>query len=167
MHSVDSLWCFRNEDQSYGLQPMRFLEKGLASDSLLALTWSKLTVKRTCVKQEKNTNLELMYYNFKYAFKYAYIRFYIYKIKVWTHRVLCAQLFQLCPILFDPVPWSLSVSSVHGILQARILEWVAISFSRGELTSEASIHFFYLLLGNCNPAFLRAMKTNVQRILKL
>ena len=29
------------------------------------------------------------------------------------------------------IPWSLPGSSVHGILQARILEWVAISFSRG------------------------------------
>ena len=35
------------------------------------------------------------------------------------------------PTLFDPVDWSLSGSSVHGILQASILEWVAISFSRG------------------------------------
>ena len=33
--------------------------------------------------------------------------------------------------LFDPVDCSLPGSSVHGILQARILEWVAISFSRG------------------------------------
>ena len=31
----------------------------------------------------------------------------------------------------DPVDYSLPCSSVHGILQARILEWVAISFSRG------------------------------------
>ena len=33
--------------------------------------------------------------------------------------------------LCDPVDYSLSGSSVHGILQARILEWVAICFSRG------------------------------------
>ena len=33
--------------------------------------------------------------------------------------------------LCDPVDCSLAGSSVHGILQARILEWVAISFSRG------------------------------------
>ena len=31
----------------------------------------------------------------------------------------------------DPMDWNLPNSSVHGILQARILEWVAISFSRG------------------------------------
>ena len=38
---------------------------------------------------------------------------------------------QSCPILWDPTDSSQPESSVHGILQARILEWVAISFSRG------------------------------------
>ena len=38
---------------------------------------------------------------------------------------------QLCPTLWDPMDCSPPGSSVHGILQARILEWVAISFSRG------------------------------------
>ena len=38
---------------------------------------------------------------------------------------------QLCPTLCDPMGCSLPGSSVHGILQARILEWVASSFSRG------------------------------------
>ena len=37
---------------------------------------------------------------------------------------------QLCPTLCDPVDCSTSGSSVHGILQARILGWVAIPFSR-------------------------------------
>ena len=36
---------------------------------------------------------------------------------------------QLYPVLYDPMDCSLLGSSVHGILQARILEWVAISFS--------------------------------------
>ena len=38
---------------------------------------------------------------------------------------------QLCPTLCDTMGCSLSVSSAHGILQARILEWVAIPFSTG------------------------------------
>ena len=37
---------------------------------------------------------------------------------------------QLCLILCDPMDYSLSGSSVHVVLQARILEWVAIPFSR-------------------------------------
>jgi len=36
-----------------------------------------------------------------------------------------------CPALCDPVGCSLPDSSVHAILQERILEWVAIRFSRG------------------------------------
>ena len=36
-----------------------------------------------------------------------------------------------CPTLCDPMDCSQPDSSVDGILQARILEWVAISFSRG------------------------------------
>ena len=40
-----------------------------------------------------------------------------------------SEVAQLCPTLWDPMDCSLLRSSVHGILQARILEWVAISFS--------------------------------------
>ena len=39
------------------------------------------------------------------------------------------EVVQSCPTLFDPVDCSPPGSSVHGILQARILEWGAISFS--------------------------------------
>ena len=42
-----------------------------------------------------------------------------------------SEVAQLCPTLCDPVDCSLPGSSVQGISQARILEWVAISFSRG------------------------------------
>ena len=38
---------------------------------------------------------------------------------------------QSCLTLCDPMDYSPPVSSVHGISQARILEWVAIPFSRG------------------------------------
>ena len=38
---------------------------------------------------------------------------------------------QSCPTLCDPLDCSLPGSSVHGILQAIILEWIVISFSRG------------------------------------
>ena len=43
---------------------------------------------------------------------------------------LSAKLLQLCPTLYDTKDCSLPGSSVHGILQARILESVAVSFSR-------------------------------------
>ena len=41
-----------------------------------------------------------------------------------------SEVAQSCPTLCDPMDYSLPGSSVHGIFQARILEWVAISFSR-------------------------------------
>ena len=40
-----------------------------------------------------------------------------------------AKSLQSCPTLCDPIDGSLPGFSVHGILQARTLEWVAISFS--------------------------------------
>ena len=40
-----------------------------------------------------------------------------------------SEVSQLCPTLSDPMDCSLSGSSVHGIFQARVLEWGAIAFS--------------------------------------
>ena len=45
----------------------------------------------------------------------------------WT---VCVFVAQSCLTLCGPMDCSLPASSVHGILQARILEWVAIPFSR-------------------------------------
>ena len=45
---------------------------------------------------------------------------------------------QSCLTLFDPMDCSPPYSSVHGILQARILEWVAIPFSRGSFPTQGS-----------------------------
>ena len=45
----------------------------------------------------------------------------------YVHR----KMLQLCLTLCDPTVCSLPGSSVRGILQARLLEWVAIPFSRG------------------------------------
>ena len=42
-----------------------------------------------------------------------------------------SEVAQSCPTLCNPMDCSLPVSSVHGIFQARVLEWIAISFSRG------------------------------------
>ena len=52
-----------------------------------------------------------------------YINIFFYfriEVKLLSHVRLC-----------DPMDCSLQVSSVHGTFQARVLEWVAISFSRG------------------------------------
>ena len=42
-----------------------------------------------------------------------------------------SEVAQSCPTLCDPMGCSLAGSSVHGIFQAIVPEWIAISFSRG------------------------------------
>ena len=44
---------------------------------------------------------------------------------------VCAKSLQSCLTLYDPVDCCPPGSSVHGILQARILEWVSMPSSRG------------------------------------
>ena len=48
---------------------------------------------------------------------------------LYTAAAAAAKLHQSCPTLCDPIDGSPPGSPVHGILQARTLEWVAISFS--------------------------------------
>ena len=57
-------------------------------------------------------------------------------LEVWSFNVLLDEicvsikLLQSCPTLCDPMDCSFPGSSVHGIFQARVLEWGAIAFSR-------------------------------------
>ena len=54
------------------------------------------------------------------------------KVCPWSEQVKVtseSEVAQSCPTLCDPMVCSLPGSSVHGILQARVLEWVAVSFS--------------------------------------
>ena len=57
------------------------------------------------------------------------------------HVCVC-KVTQLCLTLCDPMDYSPPGSSVHGILQARILEWVSISFSRGSSLSRDRTQVF-------------------------
>ena len=56
-----------------------------------------------------------------------------------------AKLLQSCLILCDLVDRSQIGSSVHGIVQVRILEWVAISFSRGSSPTRDRICRFFTI----------------------
>ena len=53
------------------------------------------------------------------------------KINIFTHCACVCLVSQSCLTLWNPVDCSLPGSSVHGIFQARILEWVDISSPRG------------------------------------
>ena len=64
---------------------------------------------------------------------YTYIHTYIY-IYTHTHSVFVCLFAQLCPTLCNLMDYSRSGSSVHRILQARILEWSGLPFpSPGDL----------------------------------
>ena len=54
---------------------------------------------------------------------------------IYAHTRLSCFLTKLCPTLCDPMDCSLPGFSIHGIFQARILEWVAISFSNTQTYS--------------------------------
>ena len=61
------------------------------------------------------------------------------------HSVLFAVLVtKLCPTLCDPMDCSPPVSSLHGISQARKLEWIAISFSRGSSQPRNWTHISFI-----------------------
>ena len=50
-------------------------------------------------------------------------------------------------LVCDPMDWSLPGTSVHGISQARILEWVAISFSRGSCQPKDQTYISFIAGG--------------------
>jgi len=101
------------------------------------------TVKGFSVVNEAEANLFLEFTCFLYdptdvgnlifgSSAFSESSLYIWKFSV--HVLLkpaaaAAKSLQLCPTLCDPIDGSLPGSSVPGILQARILEWVVISFS--------------------------------------
>ena len=53
-----------------------------------------------------------------------------------------SEVAQSCPSLSDPMDYSLPGSSVHGIFQARVLEWVAIAFSEGHCYHLSKFHIY-------------------------
>ena len=66
-----------------------------------------------------------------------------------------SEVAQSCPILSEPMDCSLPGSSIHGIFQARLLEWGAIAFSvwMGQLVTFKS------------PCFMKALNTNANTML--
>ena len=67
-----------------------------------------------------------------------------YKILKIISILFCAKLLQWCPTVCNPMTCSLPDSSVHGILQARILEWVAMIFSRESSWLKDQTHGSYI-----------------------
>ena len=69
---------------------------------------------------------------------------------IYTHihtqlYMLCAESFQSCPTLCDPMDHSLPGSSVFGILQATTLEWISMPSSKGSSRPRDPVHILRLL----------------------
>ena len=92
--------------------------------SMFTLAISCLTTSNLPWLMDPTFQVPKQYYSLQ---RQTFIRLYFHHQK-W---VKWSEVAQYCPTLCDPIDCSLPGSSVHGILQARILEWVAISFSRG------------------------------------
>ena len=57
---------------------------------------------------------------------------------------MCAKSLPSCPNLWDPMDYSPPSSSVYGILQARILEWVSMPSSRGPFQPRGQTYISYV-----------------------
>ena len=66
---------------------------------------------------------------------------------------VCAKSLQLCLTLYDTVDCSLPGSSVRGILQARILEWVVMPSSKGIFPTQGSNPYLLRLLALASGFF--------------
>ena len=77
---------------------------------------------------QQNESAVYVYMANIHIYTYIYINIYIY---IYTHINICsAKFYQSCLTLCNPMDCSPPGSSVHEILQARILKWVAVSSSR-------------------------------------
>ena len=80
---------------------------------------------------------------------YIYIDMYMHActyvcICIYIHACMHAELFPSCPTLCDPTDCGLLGSSVHGILQARMLDWVAMPSSKGSSQSRDRTSISYI-----------------------
>ena len=62
------------------------------------------------------------------------------------HGYVHAKSLQSCPTLCNPMDHSPPGSSVHGVIQARILEWAAVPFSKGSSDPGIDLSLTCLLL---------------------
>ena len=87
------------------------------------------TIKNTDKNDSKHIYLNLILDFLKRLTIFLLISRQIFYVRLSFFSVcVCLLATQSCPTLCDPMDYSLSGSSVHGILQAKVLEYVAISF---------------------------------------
>ena len=106
------------------LLPLLLIEGVSLATLLCSYCWWKLYPLGLFPAAKFNELLVLLRFSIYFCCLYTFLYNNVY-VKV---KVLVTQ---SCPTLRDPTVYSPPGSAVRGILQARILEWVAISFSRG------------------------------------
>ena len=62
----------------------------------------------------------------------------------WRTKIPHAGMLNLCPALCDSMGCSPPGSFIHGVFQAKILEWIAISYSRGSSQNRDRTHVSYI-----------------------
>ena len=87
--------------------------------------WIVVTESLLSVSSYSNHNILLFFF---FSFNFTVSQIPDYDINLLA-AAAAAKLLQLCPTLCDPIDGSLPGSPVPGVLQARTLKWVAISFS--------------------------------------
>ena len=105
--------------------------------SLLPAAWRPLPHFLFPLTDPENLRLFLITFCFSVLFTCSFLKF------CFPKCCCCAQLLQLCPTLCSPMDYSPPGSSVHGILQARILEWVALPRSWGSSQPRGETRIFY------------------------
>ena len=93
------------------------------SDTTEQLNWTRVMFSQNVLKYLLHVALPIPMRLFTCIF--------ISSLKSENNHCVCVLVTQLCPALCNPMDCNLPGSSVHGILQARILEWVAMPSSRG------------------------------------
>ena len=93
----------------------------------------------TTLKAESKEELKSLLMQVKEESKKVDLKLNIQKSKITAAAAAAAKSLQSCLTLCDPIDGSPPGSPVPGILQARILEWVAISFSKDHSTQS---HYF-------------------------
>ena len=130
---LERIWFITTESKIYRNKPFQRKLQNLFQRHLKDFN----KIERSNIFLDRNTE-----YNFKMFISFniqKHNKFIFYTTKVFCDKVIlkikvnkmycCCLVTQPCPTLWDPTDCSPTGSSVPGILQARILEWVAISFS--------------------------------------
>ena len=101
----------------------------------MILNWSLSPAIKWSLITKFASNPETTYHSFILIFQ---------TLRELSRTMKWSEVAQSCPTLCDPINCSLPGSSVHGIFQAIVLEWIAISFSSGSSWPRDQTQIFHI-----------------------